>query len=134
MRRQRQQAHPGGVLRDLLARWVCLALAVWVTTAFVPGISVDGGVGTYLLVAVVFATVNAVLGTIVRVLTLPLLLLTLGLFSLVVNALMLLVTDAIMDSLEVDGFGWALLAALVIAVVTALLETVLVPEDDVARA
>lgn len=122
------------MLRDLLLRWVCLAAAVWFTTAVVPGIDVDGGLGTYLLVAAVFATVNAVLGTIVRLLTLPLVLLTLGLFSLVVNALMLQVTDALMDSLEVDGFWWAVVAALVIAVVSALLEVVVLPKEDVARA
>ena len=115
------------MLRALLIKWACLALAVWATTGLLGDVRVDGGVGTYLLVAAVFATVNVVLGTVVRLLTLPLLLLTLGLFSIVVNALMLLVTDWLMDSFDVDGFGTALVGAVIIAVVSAVLELVLEP-------
>jgi putative membrane protein len=115
------------MLRALLIKWACLAAAVWATTGLLSDVSVDGGAGTYLLVAAVFATVNVVLGTLVRLLTLPLVLLTLGLFSIVVNALMLLVTDWLMDSFEVDGLGTALLAAVIISVVSAVLELVLQP-------
>jgi len=115
------------VVRALLIKWACLAAAVWATTALLAEVEVDGGVGTYLLIAVVFATVNVVLGTIVRLFTLPLMLLTLGLFSIVVNALMLLVTDWLMDSFDVDGLGTALLAALIISIVSAVLELVLQP-------
>jgi len=115
------------VIRALALKWVCLALAVWVTTALLADVRVDGGVGTYLLVAAVFATVNVVLGTVVRLFTLPLMLLTLGLFSIVVNALMLLVTDWLMDSFDVDGLASAIVAALIISVVSAVLELVLQP-------
>ena len=114
-------------MRALLVKWVCLAVAVWATTGLLSGVQVDGGAGTYLLVAAVFATVNVVLGTLVRLLTLPLILVTLGLFAIVINASMLLVTDGIMDSFDVDGLGTALLAALIIAVVSAVLELVLQP-------
>jgi putative membrane protein len=115
------------VLRALLIKWACLAVAVWATTGLLGDVRVDGGAGTYLLVAAVFATVNVVLGTIVRLFTLPLMLLTLGLFSIVVNALMLLVTDWLMDSFDIEGLGTALLAALIISVVSAVLELVLQP-------
>ena len=115
------------VFRSLLIKWACLAVAVWATTGLLDGVNVDGGIGTYLLIAAVFATVNLVLGTVVRLLTLPLILVTLGLFSLVVNALMLLVTDWLMDSFDVDGLGTAILAALIIAVVGAVLEFFLQP-------
>jgi putative membrane protein len=115
------------VLRALLVKWACLALAVWATTALLSGVRVDGGAGTYLLVAAVFATVNVILGTIVRLLTLPLILVTLGLFAIVINASMLLVTDWLMDSFDVDGLGTAVLAALIISVVGAVLELVLQP-------
>jgi putative membrane protein len=106
-----------------------LAIAVWVTTALVSGIEVNGGgVGTYLLIAIVLATVNAVLGSILRVLTFPLIALTLGVFSLVITALMLLVTDGLMDSFDVDGFGPAFLGAVIIAVVTLVLDVVFLPD------
>jgi putative membrane protein len=115
------------VLRALLVKWACLAVAVWATTGLLADVRVDGGAGTYLLIAAVFATVNVVLGTIVRLFTLPLMLLTLGLFSIVVNALMLLVTDWLVDSFDIAGLGPALLAALIISVVSAVLELVLQP-------
>ena len=117
------------MIKSLLVRWFVLAAAVWVTTALVSGIEVNGGgVGTYLLIAIVLATVNAVLGSILRVLTFPLIALTLGVFSLVITALMLLVTDWLMDSFDVDGFGPAFLGAVIIAVVTLVLDVVFLPD------
>jgi putative membrane protein len=52
-------------------------------------------------------------------------LLTLGLFTLVINAAMFELIDFLSDSLEIDGFWWALLAALCVTVLTALLTLVL---------
>jgi putative membrane protein len=122
------------VIRGLLIKWACLAVAVWATTGLLSDVEVDGGVGTYLLIAAVFATVNVVLGTIVRLFTLPLMLLTLGLFSIVVNALMLLVTDWLLDDFDIEGFGTALLAALIIAVVSTVLEFVFRPRGSRSEA
>jgi putative membrane protein len=104
-----------------------LAVAVWATTAVVPGINVDGSWGTYLLIAIVLATVNALLGTILRALAFPVIVLSLGLFSLVISALMLLVTAALMDTFDVDNFGSALVGAIVIAIVTMILQFILAP-------
>ena len=115
------------MIRAFLLKWVILAVAVWVTAALVSGFTVDGGVGTYLLIALVFATVNVLLGSILRLLTFPLIVLTLGIFSLVITAFMLLVTDWLMDSFDIDGFGPALLAALIIAIVSTILDIVFQP-------
>jgi putative membrane protein len=114
-------------MRYLLLRWLILAAAVWVTAGVLSGIDVHGGLGTYLLVAIVLATVNAILGTILRLLTFPLIILSLGVFSLVISALMLLVTDSLMDSFDVDGFGPAFLGAVIIAIVTMVLDVVFMP-------
>lgn len=112
------------MIRALLIKWLILAVAVWAMAALLSGVTVDGGVGTYLLIAFVFATVNVLLGTILRLLTLPLILLTLGLFSLAITALMLLVTDWLMDTFDIDGLGPALAGALIIAVVSTVLDLV----------
>jgi putative membrane protein len=122
--------HHGRVLRALAAKWTCLAVAVWVTTGLLSDVRVDGGVSSYLLVAAVFATANVVLGPVVRLLTLPLRVLTLGLFSLVVNGFMLLVTDWLMDSFDVGGFANAFVAALVITVVSTVLDFVFRPRRN----
>ncbi len=116
----------------LIIRVVVLALAVWATTLLVPGFEVNGGAGTYLLVALVLGTINAFLGTLLRLLTLPLILLTLGVFSLVISAICLLITDALMDTFLVEDFWAAFFGAIVIAVVTLLLDLLLVRGDKKA--
>jgi putative membrane protein len=86
---------------------------------------VSGGFGSYLWVSLLFGIVNAIIGTILRILTLPLTLLTLGLFSIVVNAILLEITDALTDRLEIDEFFWtAILAAIILSLVMVVLELV----------
>ena len=113
----------------LLVSWLVIAAAVVVAAWIVPGVDVEGGFWSILLVAAVLALVNVILGTILRVLTLPILVLTLGLFSIVINMIVLWVTTLLTDRLEIDGFWAYFFTALVIAVVTALL-SVLLPERD----
>ena len=59
---------------------------------------VSGGLWAYIWVSAIFGIVNAIIGTILRILTLPLIVLTLGLFAILVNALMLQITDALTES------------------------------------
>jgi putative membrane protein len=75
-----------------------------------------GEPGTWLWIALVFALVNAFVGSLLRLLSLPFILLTLGLFLLVVNAAVLGITAALTDRLQVDGFGAAVLFGLLLAV------------------
>ncbi|MEV6357404.1 phage holin family protein [Streptomyces hydrogenans] len=90
-------------------------------------------IGTLLLVALVFGLVNFLVKPIVKLLTLPLFILTLGLITLVVNALMLLLTSWLADlfdlSFHVDGFGTAVVGGLVISVVSWALN-ILLPDGD----
>lgn len=115
------------MLMRVLVNWAVMTVAVWVATAVVPGIDVPGGLVTYLGVSLLFGLVNAVLGPLLHLVTLPLSVLTLGLFALVVNGLLLSVTAAVSSNLDVSGFGSAVLGALVISIVTTLLELVLRP-------
>jgi putative membrane protein len=114
------------VLVRLLVRWAVLAVAFMITAWLLPGFDVSGGFGTYLWVALLFGVVNAIVGTLLRILTLPLMLLTLGLFSIVVNAILLEIVDAITDNLTIDAFFWdSIAAAVILAVVSVLLEFLL---------
>ena len=113
----------------LLLAWLVIAAAVVVAAWIVPGVDVEGGFWSILLVAAVLALVNVILGTILRIFTFPLIVLTLGLFSIVINMIVLWVTTLLTDRLEIDGFWAYFFAALVIAVVTALL-SFLLPERD----
>lgn len=94
------------------------ALAVWAAAGVIGGITLSSGLGSVLVVAIIFGLVNAVLKPVALFLTFPVIILTLGLFTLVINAGMLLITDAISSALDVDGFGPAVLGAIVISLVS----------------
>ena len=97
------------------------------------GDSTGKEIGTLLLVALVFGLVNFLVKPIVKVLTFPLFILTLGLITLVVNALMLLLTSWLADKLDlsfhVEGFWTAVLGGLIISIVSWALNVVL-PDKD----
>lgn len=106
---------------NILFRWGSLALAMWVATLLVPGIDVQGGFFTYFWVAFIFATLNTIFGSILKLVTAPISLLTFGLFLFVINAAMLALTARWSDKLDVKDFWSALFASLIISFVTALL-------------
>jgi len=101
------------------------AVAFWVATRVVSGISYSGPLAGLLLVALVFGLVNAVARPILTLLSCPLIVVTLGLFLLVINALMLWLTSWLSDKFalgfHVDGFVTALLGGLVIGIVSTVL-------------
>ena len=102
----------------LLARFLVIAAAVWLVAAYVPGVSVQEGVSSYFWIALVFAAVNLLVKPLLKLLSFPLLLLTLGLFLVVINAALFGLTAWLTERLAVDGIVPAVVASLVISVVT----------------
>ena len=113
-----------------LIRLLVNAAALWVATRIVPGVTYTGEFLPFLAVALVFGVVNTLIGPVVKLLSLPLIILTLGLFALVVNAGLLGITAALSDRLTISGFWTAMFAALIIAIVSAILNRALVPRKD----
>ncbi len=105
------------------------AAALWVAAAIVPGLDFNGGVGRLLLVAAVFGIVNTTLRPLLTILTCPLIIITLGLFTLVINALMLLITGWLSESwnlgFTVMGFWAAFWGGLVVGLVSMALSLLL---------
>ena len=123
------------MLRAILIRWIAVAAAFAVTAWLIDGVTITGGVADYLWLALLFGIVNAFIGTIIRILTLPLTILTLGLFSIVVNAMVLAITESLSDSLSIDAFFWTTIwAALALSIVAVIIELVLRPLAAPARA
>ncbi|MDT0342201.1 phage holin family protein [Streptomyces litchfieldiae] len=110
------------ILVRFLANAVALAAAVWLVGDITLGeddASTGSKTATLLIVALIFGLVNLIVKPIVKLFSLPLLILTLGLFTLVINALMLMLTGWIAgDSFEVDGFGSAFVGGLIISIVS----------------
>jgi putative membrane protein len=115
------------MLVRVLVNWSIMAAAVWAATVVVPGIYVVGGFWSYVVVSLLLGLVNAVLGPLLHLIALPLTALTLGCFALVVNGVLLAVTAGLSPGLNIGGLGSAVLGALVISVVTTVLELVVRP-------
>jgi putative membrane protein len=117
----------------LILRLIINAAALWCAARFIDGISYTGTWPGLLGVALVFGVVNTFIRPALRFFSFPIRVLTLGLFTLVINALMLLLTAKIAERLElaftVRGFVPALLGAILISILSTILSTILITED-----
>jgi len=105
-------------MRGFLIRVVVNAVALWVAGRVFDGITLEDGFWDILLVGLIFGLVNAFMKPIAKLISLPIRMITFGLFTLVINALLLMLTAWIAPGLEIDGFWSALLGAIVISLVS----------------
>ncbi|MEE4541086.1 phage holin family protein [Streptomyces sp. V4-01] len=117
-----------------LANAGALAVAIWLLKNItLTGDSFAREALALILVALVFGVVNWLVKPVVKVLSFPLFILTLGLITLVVNALMLLLTSWLAGKLSIEfhvhGFWTAVLGGLIISIVSWVLHVVL-PDDE----
>jgi putative membrane protein len=110
-----------------LLRLLLNALALMVAAYFVPGLTLSGP-GVTLVAALVLGFVNAIIKPILFVLTLPFTLITLGLFLFVLNAICLALTAAVVPGFSIAGFWSAVLGALIVSIVSWLVNTTIVSE------
>ena len=108
-------------MKSLIVRWAVLSAAIWIAAEILPGVEVTGNALTYVLIALAFGLINVTLGNLAKLFTFPVTILTFGLWNLVINALMLLLTDSFNDSLTIASIWWAIGMALIISIVNALL-------------
>jgi putative membrane protein len=119
----------------LLANAAALAVATWLLS----GITLTAH-GTWhrvlvmLVVALIFGIINAIVKPVFKFVTLPIVFLTLGLFLLVINALLLMLTSWLSGQLgigwHVEGFWTAVVGALIVSIVSWLLNTFLHDRDE----
>lgn len=107
-------------MRGLCLRWLMLTVAIYLAADLVTGIHISGPGGA-MIAAAVLGLLNALLRPLLLLLTLPLNLLTFGLFTIVVNALLLMMASGLASGFRIDGFGAALLGAVLIGIVSGLL-------------
>ena len=125
-----------------LIRVVINAFAIWVVTLipalqvfvipFPPGETLQL-VLTLLLVAAIFALVNTIIGTVIKVLAFPLYILTLGLIGLIINAFLLWLTAWLTHwwnwGLRVEDFWWGVVAAIIISLINWVFGIILRPRS-----
>lgn len=106
-----------------LVRLLVNALALYLLTQVYGGVTFAPGadVGSIVIAALVMGIVNALIRPVLLLLSLPVNLLTLGLFTLVVNAVVLWLVASV-TALNVNGFGGAFIGAIVLAVISWVLD------------
>ena len=115
-----------GLLSRFVIRWFVCSLGLWIAAGFLgQRITYDSRLGVIIIAGLMLAVVNAVIKPLVVILSLPAILFSLGLFMIVINGLMVLFVSWIYPPLEVDNFGAAMLAGMVIGLVNYLVSTIL---------
>ena len=114
----------------LIVSWIVAAVSVYVAAGLVGGVSIDDPAGAF-LVAAVIAVVNAVLPPLIAALRLPFTLVSGFLLVLFADAGALMLTDELFpDVLGIGSFGDALLASLVMAAASIVLQVLTGTNDD----
>ena len=102
---------------NLLVRWLVNTVALFIVVKIVPHFHCRSIV-SLAVAALVLGLLNAIIRPILFVLTLPLTIVTLGLFLLVLNGIMLELVTWLVPGFRVDSFGWAIVGALVLTVIS----------------
>ena len=108
---------------NFLVRLIISTLAVLVTSYILPGVFIDNFF-TGIIVAVVLGCLNTLIKPLLILFSLPLVVFSLGLFLIVINTLIILLTDKLVDGFSVGGFWHALLFSIILSLVTSILNAI----------
>ena len=114
---------------SLIIRWIINTLALFAVAYIVPNFYYEDWI-SLAIAAAVLGLLNAIVRPILYFLTLPITVLTLGLFLLILNAIMLKLTDALVPGFRIDGFGYAILGALLLSIIAAVTDGIGRDRDD----
>ena len=112
-----------------ILKLIVSTLAVFFAAYILKGVTLQG-FPTAILVALVIGFLNAFLRPILVVLTIPFTLLTFGLFLLVINAIIILITDYALEGFAVNSFFTAVVFSIIVSVITWLLEAIAKPKSE----
>lgn len=104
---------------NLLIRLFITAIVAFLLTKILPGVQFDG-FGGAVIFAIVLGLLNLFVKPVLQLFGLPLTIITLGLFALVINALIILLADYFIDSMEVSGFWAAFIFSILLSIITSL--------------
>lgn len=99
-------------MKGFIARFIVNVLLLGLVAYMFEGIQVSGTLAL-IFAGIILGLLNAFLRPLLILFTLPLTVLTLGLFIFVINALLLLMTSAMVKGFNISSFWTALAAALV---------------------
>jgi len=110
------------MIRRFLLRILSNALALYLVTSLVPGVSFRGDWKAYVFAGLIFAVINAFLKPILKLVSMPFIVLTLGLFSIVVNMATLWILVQVVTELSIRDWWSYLWATLVIGLFNLIID------------
>ncbi len=109
-----------------LIRWFVNSLGLWIAAGLLSGgITYDDPFRVVVVAGLILSLVNVVIKPIIVIFSLPAILFSLGLFMIVVNGFMIYLVSRLYEPLQIDNFGAAILAGMVIGLVNYLVTTIL---------
>lgn len=109
---------------SILINLILSAIVILAAAYLLPGVHVLNFT-TAIITALVLGLINAFIKPVLLIFTLPINILTLGLFTFVINALLILLAAGLVPGFKVDGFTWALILSVFLAVVNFFLHRVI---------
>lgn len=106
-------------MQGWVVRWLLNILAIILTAALLPGF--ESTLWGIIIGSIFLGVVNAIIRPILLLLTLPLNVLSLGLFTFIINGFMLWLTSVTIKGFEIEGFGWAIISAIVLSMISFLI-------------
>lgn len=110
----------------MLIQIIVYSIVLMVVAGYFQGFYLDGLLAA-VIASILLMIINFIVKPILVILTLPVTFITLGLFLFVINAITLMLTAALMgDAFVIDGFGMAILAAIIISILNLAINKVII--------
>jgi putative membrane protein len=103
----------------LLLQWVLSAVSLTILSKLLPGFRIKN-FGTAMVVAAVYGVLHVLLYRILVLIAFIPVFITFGLFVFVIDALLLFVTDLLLEDFEIDNFFITLVAAVLLALLNGI--------------
>ena len=113
-----------------LVKLAILTLSIFLVAYFFPFLIEIDTIWSALIAAILLSLVNVFIRPLLFILTQPINILTLGLFTFVLNGLLLLLVSFLVSGFKVLGLWQAVVASLLISIVSWALNVVLNGEED----
>jgi len=113
---------------NLIIRLLITAIVAFLLTKVLPGVHFEG-FSTAVIFAVVLGLLNLIVKPVLSLFGLPLTIITLGFFALVINAIIILIADYFIDSMNIDGFWWAFIFSILLSIITSLVNSMFADKE-----
>lgn len=115
-----------GFLASFVLRWAICSLGLWVAAGLLGGsVNLQDRLGAVVIAGAILALINVTVKPLLILLSVPFIVLSLGLFMAIINGLTVYLASKLYTPLQIENFGAAIVAGLVIGLVNYLVTAIL---------